>query len=75
MEDEIKKWQEYTEELHKKGLNDPDIHHGVTHLQPDILKCEVLVGLSASAQSLQSYPTLCDPSDCSPPGSSIHGIL
>ena len=37
-----KRWQEYTEELHKKGLNDPDNHHGVvTHLEPDILECEV----------------------------------
>ena len=37
-----KKWQEYTEELHKKGLNDPDNHNGVvTHLEPDILACEV----------------------------------
>ena len=35
-----KKWQEYTEQLHKKGLNDPDHHDGVvTHLQPDILEC------------------------------------
>ena len=41
--EEIKKrWQEYTEELHKKGFNDPDNHNGVaTHLQPDILECEV----------------------------------
>ena len=40
---EIKKrWQEYTEELYKKGLNDPDNHDGVlTHLKPDILECEV----------------------------------
>ena len=39
--DEIKKWQEYTE-LHKKDLNDPDNHDGViTHLEPDILVCEV----------------------------------
>ena len=40
---EIKKrWQEYTEELHKKGLNVPDNHDGVTtHLEPDILGCEV----------------------------------
>ena len=39
---EIKKrWQEYTE-LYKKDLHDPDIHHGViTHLEPDILECEV----------------------------------
>ena len=37
-----KKWQEYTEELYKKYLNDPDNHNGViTHLEPDILKCEV----------------------------------
>ena len=40
--DEIKKrWQGYTEELYKKGLNDPDNHSGVvTHLEPDILECE-----------------------------------
>ena len=37
-----KKWQEYTEELYKKGLHDPDNHDGViTHLEPDILECEV----------------------------------
>ena len=35
-------WQEYTEELYKKGLNDLDNHDGVvTHLEPDILECEV----------------------------------
>ena len=41
--EEIKKrWQEYTEELYKKGLNDPDNHDGVvTHLESDILVCEV----------------------------------
>ena len=41
--EEIKKrWQEYTEEPHKKGLNDQDNHDGVvTHLEPDILECEV----------------------------------
>ena len=40
---DIKKmWQEYTEELYKKGLNDPGNHDGVvTHLEPDILECEV----------------------------------
>ena len=38
---EIEKWQEYTEELNKKGLNDLDDHNGVvTHLEPDILECE-----------------------------------
>ena len=37
-----KRWQEYTEELNKKGLNDPDNHDGVvSHLKPDILECEV----------------------------------
>ena len=41
-EDIKKKWQEYTEELYKKDLNDPDNHDGViTHLEPDILECEV----------------------------------
>ena len=40
---EIKKrWQEYREELYEKGLNDPDNHDGmVTHLEPDVLQCEV----------------------------------
>ena len=37
-----KRWQEYTEELCKKDLHDPDNHNGViTHLEPDILECEV----------------------------------
>ena len=41
-EDIKKRWQEYTEELYKKDLDDPDNHDGViTHLQPDILECEV----------------------------------
>ena len=41
-EDIKKRWQEYTEKLYKKDLNDPDNHNGVvTHLEPDILKCEV----------------------------------
>ena len=41
--DDIKKrWQEYMEELYKKDLHDPDNHDGVTtHLEPDILECEV----------------------------------
>ena len=40
--EDTKKWQEYTEELDKKDLHDPDNHDGViTHLEPDILKCEV----------------------------------
>ena len=41
-EDIKKRWQEYTEELYKKGLHDPDNQDGViTHLEPDILECEV----------------------------------
>ena len=37
-----KRWQEYTEELYKKGLNDLDNHNGVIpHLEPDILECEI----------------------------------
>ena len=41
-EDIKKRWQEYTEELYKKDLHDPDNHDGViTHLEADILECEV----------------------------------
>ena len=41
-EDIKKRWKEYTEELYKKDLQDPDNHNGViTHLEPDILECEV----------------------------------
>ena len=41
-EDIKRKWQEYTEELYKKDLHSPDNHHGViTHLEPDILECEI----------------------------------
>ena len=42
-EEDIKnRWQEYTEELYKKDLHDPDNHAGViTHLEPDLLECEV----------------------------------
>ena len=40
--EDIKRWQVYTEELYKKDLYDPDNHDGViTHLEPDILECEV----------------------------------
>jgi len=40
--EDIKRWQEYTEELYKKDLHDKDNHDGViTHLEPDILECEV----------------------------------
>ena len=41
-EDTKKRWREYTEEVYKKDLHDPDSHDGVsTHLEPDILECEV----------------------------------
>ena len=41
-EDIKNRWQEYTEELYRKDLHDPDNHNGViTHLEPDILECEV----------------------------------
>ena len=40
-EDIKKRWQEYTEERYKKDLHDPDNHEGITHLEPDILECEV----------------------------------
>ena len=40
--EDIKRWQEYTKELYKKDLHDPDNYDGViTHLEPDILECEV----------------------------------
>ena len=44
----IKKWQEYTEELYKKDLHDPDNHDGViTHLEPDILESKVMGALGS----------------------------
>ena len=51
--EDIKKiWQEYTEELHKKDLDDPDNHHGViTHLETDILECEVKWALGSIAMN------------------------
>ena len=40
--EDIKRWQEYTEKLYKKYLHDPDNHDGaITHLEPDILECEI----------------------------------
>ena len=45
----LKSWQEYTEELYKKNLHDPDNHDFViTHLGPDILECDVKWALEAS---------------------------
>ena len=51
-EDIKKRWQEYTEELYKKDLHDPDNHSGViTHLEPDILEGEVKWALEASLRT------------------------
>ena len=48
-----KRWQEYTEELSKKDLHDPDNHDGViTHLEPDILECEVKQALESITRKL-----------------------
>ena len=47
--EDIKRWQEYTEELYKKDLHDPDNHNGmITHLEPDILECQVKWALGTS---------------------------
>ena len=51
-EDTKNRCQEYTEELYKKDLHDPDHHDGViTHLEPDILECEVKWAQKASLQT------------------------
>ena len=54
-EDTKKRWQEYTEELYKKDLHDQDNHGGViTHLEPDILECEVKLALESITTYEQS---------------------
>ena len=54
-EDTKKRWQEYTEELYKKDLNDPDNHDGViTHLEPDILECKVKWALGSITKNKAS---------------------
>ena len=54
-EDIKKRWQEYTEELYKKDLHDPYNHNGViTHLEPDILECEVKWALRSIAMNKTS---------------------
>ena len=51
-EDIKKRWKEYTEELYKKDLHNPDNHNGViTHLEPDILECEVKWALESITKS------------------------
>ena len=55
-EDIKKKWQEYTEELYKKDLNDPDNHDGVIiHLEPDILECEVKWALQRKHKEVMEF--------------------
>ena len=54
-EDIKKRWKEYTEELHKKDLHNPDNHDGViTHLEPDILECEVKWALGSITKNKAS---------------------
>ena len=54
-EDIKKRWQEYTEDLYKKDLHDPDNHDGViTHLEPDILECEVKWALGSITMNTAS---------------------
>ena len=86
-EDTKKRWQEYTEELYKKDLNDPENHDGViTPLEPEILECKVQWALgsittnkaSSSVQFssvAQPCPTLCDPMNRSTPGLPVHHHL
>ena len=51
-----KRWQEYTEELYKKDLQDQDNHDGmITHLEPDILECEVKWALESSTANKASW--------------------
>ena len=54
-EDIDKRWQEYTEKLYKKDLHDPHNHKGViTHLEPDILECEVKLALGSITMNKES---------------------
>ena len=53
--EDVKRWQEYSEELYKKDLNDPDKHDGViTHLEPHILECEVRWALESISMNKAS---------------------
>ena len=73
-----KTWQEYTEELYTKDLHGPDNHDGViTHLDPEILKCEVKWTFSSVQfiSVIQSCPTLCYPMNRSTPGLPVHHQL
>ena len=70
-EDIKKRWQECTEELYKKDLHDLDNHDGmITHLESDILECEVKWAFS----SLQ-FSSVCNPTNHSTPGLPVHHQL
>ena len=53
-EDIKKRWQEYTEELYKRELHDPDNHSVISHLEPDILECEVKWALESITRNKAS---------------------
>ena len=54
--EDIKRWQEYTEELYKKYPHDPDNHDGLTtHLEPDILECEVRWALQTKVVEVMEF--------------------
>ena len=71
-EDIKKRWQEYTEELYKKDFHDPDNHDGViTHLEPDILECEVKwalgsITMNKATQTPRVLPRLLPSYSCTP---------
>ena len=89
--EEMKRYQEYTEELYKTSLNDADNHNGeITHLEPDIRECEVKWALGSITTNkasgddgitvqfssvAQSCPTLCNPMNHSTPGLPVHHQL
>ena len=71
--EDIKRWQKYTEELYKKDLHNPDNHDGViTHLEPDILECEVkwaLEGITTNkASGGDGIPEIVGRAACGPLG-------
>ena len=58
-EDTNKRWQEYTEELYKRDLNNPDNYDGViTHLEPDIMEVVFELGLTQTTTQLHSFQML-----------------
>ena len=61
-EDIKKRWQEYTEELYKKDLHDPDNHNSmITHLEPDILECKIKWALGSRRRKWQPTPVFLPP--------------